>query len=257
MPTIQENSAQWSRYDWPEEGHEWSGPWGDSASMWYGTIYPRIRKYAKGERILEIAPGYGRCTQFLLQCCQRLSVVDLTEKCIASCRQKFAAHAHLDYHVNDGKSLAFVADNSLDFVFSWDSLVHANDEVLAAYLRELSGKLKPGGFGFIHHSNMGSYRDPNTGKLSAESHHWRDTTMSAALFRDYCAENGLHCVAQEILEWETGVMSDAFSLFTRPRQQAFAETRVVENREFFKEVDNLRRINEVYSLPAQRVPQPV
>jgi len=248
MGTIKENLNQWSSYHWNQEGDEWSGPWGGSASMWYGTLLPRIQAVAKGHRFLEIAPGYGRCTQFLLKLCDRLTVVDLTQKCIEACQKKFAEYSHLDYHVNDGKSLEFLEDNSIDFVFSWDSLVHANDEVLASYLRELSKKMKPGGFGFIHHSNLGEYRDPNTGMLTIESQHWRDGTMSAELFREFCARAGLRCVAQEIIEWETGVLSDSMSLFTKSSDmETDGETRIFENREFMLEVENLRRIRDLYS----------
>ena len=40
-------------------------------------------------------------------------------------------------------------------------------EVVAGYLEELSGKLKPGGKGFIHHSNFGEYADSPREPLAA------------------------------------------------------------------------------------------
>lgn len=61
-------------------------------------------------------------------------------------------------YVNDGKSLAMVEDRSVDFAFSFDSLVHVEADVIAAYLNQLGKKLKPGGFTFLHHSNLESYR---------------------------------------------------------------------------------------------------
>ena len=48
-----------------------------------------------------------------------------------------------------------VEDGSIDFVFSFDSLVHVEADVLDAYLDQLARKLTPDGVGFIHHSNMG------------------------------------------------------------------------------------------------------
>ena len=36
--------------------------------------------------------------------------------------------------VNDGRSLAFLDDASVDFVFSWDSLVHADADVCRAFI---------------------------------------------------------------------------------------------------------------------------
>ncbi|MFI5251113.1 MAG: class I SAM-dependent methyltransferase [Bacteroidota bacterium] len=244
MPTIKENLKQWSSYDWSEGGDEWSKPWGDSDTMWYGTIYPRIRAVAESNHILEIAPGYGRCTKHLLKMCKKLTVVDLAEKCIDACKKRFSSCNHIRYFVNDGKSLKFLDDNSIDFVFSWDSLVHANDEVFVTYLTQLAKKMKPGGYGFIHHSNMGSYRDEASGFMTAASHHWRDTTMSAKLFRETCAKVGLHCVSQEIIQWEPGILSDTFSLFTRLIEPRNVETKIFENHQFMNEVENLRRIRE-------------
>jgi hypothetical protein len=51
-----------------------------------------------------------------------------------------------------------VPDDSIDFVFSFDSLVHAEADVMQAYLNQLVRKLKLNGVGFIHHSNIGEYQ---------------------------------------------------------------------------------------------------
>jgi SAM-dependent methyltransferase len=240
MSSIRENKKAWSRYDWKEEGEEWSAPWGNSAAMWNGTIYPRIKSVANVPHILEIAPGYGRCTQYLVNLCERLTVVDLAKNCINFCKKRFSSCSNIEYRVNDGKSLSFLDDNSVDFVFSWDSLVHANDEAISSYLNDLGRKLKPGGHGFIHHSNMASYVDPNSGTLTIENRHWRDTSMSAELFRELCASHGIKCISQEIIDWEPGVLSDAFSLFTRQEGATVEGTKVFENFDFIKEVENVR-----------------
>jgi 2-polyprenyl-3-methyl-5-hydroxy-6-metoxy-1,4-benzoquinol methylase len=247
MPTLKENINQWSSYDWPEDGEEWSKPWGDSSMMWHGTILPRISNVLPADHILEIAPGYGRCTLHLLDLCKKLTVVDLTQKCIDTCKRKFAGHPHINYFVNDGKSLAMLTDESIDFVFSWDSLVHANNEVMELYLQQLAKKMKPGAYGLLHHSNMGQYRDASTGELTLESHHWRDTTMSASLFREYCGKAGLTCISQEIIEWEPGVLSDVLSFFTRGGRSYRGETKIFENHNFINEVQNLRRIYEQFN----------
>ena len=123
----------------------------------------RINRFVPTGTILEIAPGYGRWTQYLQGLCEQLVVVDLTENCIDHCRKRFADLDHITYHVNDGRSLAMIEDESIDFVFSFDSLVHVELDVLEAYLAQLGAKLRPGGAGFIHHSNAGSYRRPQLG----------------------------------------------------------------------------------------------
>ena len=57
---------------------------------------------------------------------------------MAACRRQFADCSHIDYFVNDGKSLAMIADKSIDFAFSFNSLVHVEVDVLEAYLHQLA-----------------------------------------------------------------------------------------------------------------------
>ena len=158
MPTLEENKLAWdTTYPWIQQGEEWSWEWGGSEARGYGSILPRIHAFIPARTILEIAPGFGRWTHYLKGSCGSLIGVDLGENCIRACRQRFAAERHLSFHVNDGKSLAMVADESIDFAFSFDSLVHAEADVIGAYLEQLARKLKTDGIGFIHHSNLGQY----------------------------------------------------------------------------------------------------
>ncbi|MBR8827309.1 MAG: hypothetical protein DSM107014_05285 [Gomphosphaeria aponina SAG 52.96 = DSM 107014] len=50
-----------------------------------------------------------------------------------------------------------IPDDSIDLVFSNDSLVHAEADVIESYLAQLSLKLKVNGVGFIQHSNLGNH----------------------------------------------------------------------------------------------------
>jgi hypothetical protein len=56
-----------------------------------------------------------------------------------------------------GKSLSAVADGSIDFAFSFDSLVHFEVDAMESYLRELACKLSADGVAFLDHSNLGEY----------------------------------------------------------------------------------------------------
>lgn len=248
MATIDENRAQWTNYEWAEGGDEWSACWGRTEFLWYGTIFPRIHGLLPTDNILEIAPGFGRCTQYLLLYCQHLTVVDLTEKCIKACQKRFASSPHIKYIINDGKSLEMLEDNSIDFVFSWDSLVHAESDVLHEYLRYLSFKLKPGGFGFIHHSNIGTFKNLETGKLSVQNLHWRADSMSAELFGKYCRDVGLTCISQELINWGDNILNDCFSLFTREDTKFCGNSKpvIIENTDFMLEAPRAKRLSELY-----------
>ena len=160
--TIQ--SVKWNRltwdvdYSWADGGDNWSEPWGGPEKQWRGAILPRIRAFVPARTCLEIAPGHGRWTQFLKDLCDQLIVVDLSSSCITACEQRFADCPNIRYHVNDGRSLAMLPDGSIDFAFSFDSLVHAEADVLESYLQQLALKMTNDGVGLIHHSNLGQYK---------------------------------------------------------------------------------------------------
>ena len=120
------------KYDWKEAGEEWSQPWGSSAAQWTGTIFPRIRECLPADTILEIAPGFGRWTHYLKDYCNELWAVDKSSDCIEACRQRFASVSHVRCVLNDGRSLSMIPDASVDFVFSFDSFVHPDRDVVEA-----------------------------------------------------------------------------------------------------------------------------
>jgi len=158
MPTKDWNRKIWDgSYSWEQAGDEWSRGWGSPEAQWFGSLYPRFHEYLPVKRVLEIGPGFGRWSQYLLDHCEQLELVDLSASCIDACRKRFASYQNINYHVNDGSSLEMVADNSIDLVFSFDSLVHADAGVMNGYLGEIAKKLSINGVGIIHHSNLGQY----------------------------------------------------------------------------------------------------
>ena len=248
MPTIQDNLL-WARYDWRDRGDEWSEPWGTSAHMWYGTILPRILRAVPCDHILEIAPGHGRCTQFLRLCCRRLSVVDLVPDCIGACRARFGEGAGIEYHVNDGRSLPMIGAASVDLVFSWDSLVHVERDVIESYVDEIARVLRPGGRGFLHHSNLGGAPAGDETAAGGDDHA-RAPSMSAVAFAEACRAAGLHCLSQELIPWGGARMIDCLSFFQRPARGGDASPAppiAMSHPGFPAEVANLRRLSELYA----------
>jgi hypothetical protein len=265
VPTIEQNRWAWDvDYSWPEDGEEWSKLWGGADAQWYDTLLPRIRHFLPTDTLLEIAPGHGRWTGFLKDHCSHLIVVDLSSNCIKACQNTFSSCSHITYHVNDGRSLGMIDDGSIDFVFSFDSLVHAEADVIAGYLKDLAAKLKPSGVGFIHHSHIGSYsrslslirrlppklrnRLQKTGLLPHD--HWRAHSMSAQLFERLCEGVGLTCIGQEVVNWNSRIAIDAFSLFTPKGSVWSRPNRVFRNMRFMQEAENVRRLAQHYSLPS-------
>jgi len=241
------------KYDWKEAGEEWSEPWGSSAAQWDGAILPRIRDCLPAGTILEIAPGFGRWTHFLKDYCDELWAIDKSSECIDACRQRFAADAHVQCCLNDGLSLSMIPDGSVDFVFSFDSFVHTNCDVVEAYLCQLRTKLKIGGKGFIHHSNFGEYvnspreRLPDAlAKPLIKLHildwaHHRNPSMTAELFHVLCEQNGLRCITQELVNWRGRRLIDCLSLFVRSDSAEENATKIIQNPNFMREAARIRR----------------
>lgn len=261
MPTVEENRKEWgARHDWPESGDEWSAGWGGTANLWWGTLRPRLRAFLPTGHILEIAPGYGRVTQFLHPLCEALTVVDLNERCIGACRERFADVPHIRYHVNDGRSLKMVEDRAVDFAISFDSLVHADADVLEDYVRQLATKLKPDGVAFLHHSNAGSYLLPLEGfarrlhvtaigeAISARvNRNWRAADMSLSQFQAICHRAGLRCVAQEKVDWNSKLPNDCFSTVTLPHSRWDRDPRLLGTLGFTREVRRIAALAALYA----------
>lgn len=232
------NRWYWSHYDWPEWGEEWSRPFGGTAGLWFSILYPRLWRRLPAAHALEIGPGFGRISNYLRRMCDRLTLVDLTPRCIEACRRRFAADAHIQYHVNNGVSLGAVGDACVDLAFSFDALPTVRQNVVDAYIRELARVLRPGGWAFIHHGNLGAYASRLTGDEPAEVTGGRRKDQTAARFREVCAESGLWCISQELIPWTgPGMFTDALSLITRPgRGGGGAETQIVERADWGDEV---------------------
>ena len=244
MPTIEQNNELWDeKYEWPEQGDEWSRAWGGVSSQWFGTLLPRLKSFVPASTILEIAPGFGRWTQFLRPLCSKLVLVDVSPKCIAACQRRFAGNEGIQYHVNDGQSLAMVADESVDFAFSFDSLVHVEAPVLVGYLEQLARKLAPHGVGFLHHSNIGAFVNPGTGELAdgMVNRHWRAQSVSAELVRQACNRNALVCLSQEIVNWGGHDLTDTISVVTRTGSKWGQNNVVRYNADFMREAEYLSR----------------
>jgi ubiquinone/menaquinone biosynthesis C-methylase UbiE len=226
-------------------------------------LLARIHAFVPVPTILEIGPGQGRWTQYLKQLCDQLILVDVAAPCIYACRQRFAEESHIAYHVGDGKSLSPIPDHSVDFIFSFDSLVHAEADVLDAYIREFARVLRPDGVGFIHHSNMGTLRPraalaralpPRLRRaliirgLAVNVHAWRALSATGEQFAQSCKDAGLAPIGQERIAWEFGrYLTDAISLFT-PRGSRWERPNVVtSNPDFIAEARLVAAAQAIYA----------
>ena len=188
--TIAQNLATWSTWDWSQCGEEWSNhdhpQW--KQSLVDQVLAPRI---PIGSRVLEIGPGAGRWTQYLVERASRVVLVDLTPRCIELCRQRFAKHNHIEYYVNDGSDLCFIEPSSIDRIWSFDVFVHMLAADVEIYIEQFGVILAQGGQGIIHHGCLGR-RDIG----------WR-SDLTAEGMQAICKRHGLRLLEQ-FQSWDSG-----------------------------------------------------
>jgi ubiquinone/menaquinone biosynthesis C-methylase UbiE len=196
---------------WSDGGHEWSKSFGTTENLWNNYIFDDIKEY-RGKKILEIAPGYGRMTQFLSILASELLVVDLNENCIKKTKEKLGHHV-LGYFVNNGNDLPHIKDNSQDLVFSFDSFVHIHKNVIDDYIGEIYRVLKPGGKSYIHHSWLMGGQDNSFLNFAGRA------SMTPDVFKSLVEKHNMKVVEQKTIkfeplgEWDG---TDSITIFEKP-----------------------------------------
>jgi SAM-dependent methyltransferase len=238
MPTEKWNQSTWgAEENWKKflDGEQWSHAWGGSHAQWYGLILPRISRFIPCDDILEIAPGYGRWTKFLIHNCNSFTAVDISTPSINHCTKIWGDRGQ--FIQTDGKSLPL--KNKFDFVFSFDSLVHVEYEVIRSYIKEILNVIKDNGFAFIHHSNLYEFR-----KNLPDNIHARALSVSAEHVRTWVQEFGGKTVIQEKVNWGTTKLIDCFTLFTTASNSTHPITTILDNDNL---MDNASHINQFIS----------
>jgi SAM-dependent methyltransferase len=247
MADLNWNKSTWETdYDWGEAGEEWSTAWGGSEAHWFGSIYPRLHRFLPAQRILEIAPGFGRWTKLLIPLCTEFVGIDLSEKCIDACRNRFASATHARFFANDGYSLDAAPERTFDLIFSFDSLVHAEYPVLKSYIPQLLAKLSSGGVAFIHHSNLLAFNN------TIGAPHSRGVTVSADAVADLIYRDGGTILIQEIVNWSEDHLIDCLTLFARHDSYPSAKPVRLINPLFMAEAKLIRNFQSPYSTLSRR-----
>jgi SAM-dependent methyltransferase len=176
----------WSAYDWSGLGDEWN-----ASPEWKQALIDEVlaRWIPDGVTVLEIGPGAGRWSQALAERAPRLVLVDVSERPLELCRERFAGEERVRCVISSGGDLPGVEDGSIGAVWSFDVFVHVAPRDQAAYLGEIARVLAPGGLAVVHHAdgrNRGRLRSPVG---------WR-SPMSRGLFATLAAERGLQVESQ-------------------------------------------------------------
>jgi SAM-dependent methyltransferase len=173
-PTL--NKAIWETWDWSVQGDEWT-----QSPQWKDSVRHAVleRELPTDADFLEIGPGAGRWTEYLLERARRYEGIDISNSCVEYCRNRFGDDSRATFTLGSGHDLVNVADNSIDAIWSFDAFVHINATEVEGYIGEFARVLRPNGVAVIHHGGVG-------GAMGG----WR-SNLTAKAFHDMVCKHGL------------------------------------------------------------------
>jgi len=103
--------------------------------------------------VLEIGPGGGRYTQYLLSA-KQLILVELNPEFFPYLTKRFKGHvSKFRFYRTKGYELHGIDTSYVDFVVSFGTFVHIEPEGIYEYLKNIKRVLKPGGIVAIQYAN--------------------------------------------------------------------------------------------------------
>jgi len=102
---------------------------------------------------LEIGPGGGRWTQYLLNF-KKLYLLDLNKEFFPYLKKRFQNLQNISYHQTNGVDFPEVPKKSIDFLFSFGTFVHLDQEIIIEYLDNMKNILKENSNIVLNYSDM-------------------------------------------------------------------------------------------------------
>jgi ubiquinone/menaquinone biosynthesis C-methylase UbiE len=131
-------------------GMQWGDPQTNPALRWVRDHY--LLPYVNPDHAaVEIGPGGGRWTRYLLGFSE-LYTVDYHQELLDELERNFRT-PNLHLVKNNGTDFPGIADQSIDFLFSFGVFVHLDLDIIEAYLRSIPRILKPNGCAVIQYSD--------------------------------------------------------------------------------------------------------
>ncbi len=158
--------ATWGRYpgDWSSDaslnlgartlGEEWGGP------AFADYIIELVGEYLGAERdVLELGCGGGKFSLRLAPKCRSLLCTDISSEMIEHTRAGFAARntgQDVSFQVLNGVDFDGIAASSVDFIFSYDVMLHLQPQNVFSYLLDARRVLRENGVFMLHQINLSS-----------------------------------------------------------------------------------------------------
>ncbi len=128
--------------------------WGDPGDGKRGAVRDWVRENVPGRRVMEIGHGGGRWTrQYIGWGPLELVLVDGTPAAKTATEVQIKGPViQPTYHVSRTGHVPQVADEGIDYVFSFDSFIHFDRELVETYVKTIARVLHPDGVATIHYA---------------------------------------------------------------------------------------------------------
>ena len=160
------------------------------------TIYKMFSRLDL-DNVIELAVGHGRHVKMYEQKANHIVLVDILQKNIDFCRERFKDNPKIDYYCNNGYNLSELNDNEYSALFTYDAMVHFEMMDIFEYLKDIYRVLRKDGMALFHHSNNTSdYKNSFFTATQGRSY------MSKDIFAYLAYRAGFEIVEQQIIDWD-------------------------------------------------------
>lgn len=147
-------------------------------------------------RVIELACGHGRHVEYYFNRAEEITLVDILQKNIDICKQRFGNHEKVKFYKNNGYDLKELNSNYYTALFSYDAIVHFELIDIYSYLKDIYRVLAKGGRALIHHSNY--HMDYKADFCNAPASR---NFMSKECFAYLAHRAGFTILEQKVIDW--------------------------------------------------------
>ncbi len=150
------------------------------------------------DNVIELACGRGRHVMKYYEKANHITLVDILEKNISICKERFKGYDNISYYKNSGFDLKELKNEEYSALFTYDAMVHFELFDIYDYLKETYRVLRQGGKALFHHSNLAL--EPDQSFKNAHNPGGR-SFMDRKLFAYLANKAGLEIVEQQVIDW--------------------------------------------------------
>lgn len=158
-------------------------------------IYPLFCKLDL-TNVIELACGRGRHVGQYIEKSNSVTLVDILEKNINICKDRYKTYDKIHFYCNNGFNLEQLPSEQYTALFCYDAMVHFEMLDIYEYLRDIYRVLVKGGRVLIHHSNY----DKDYTASFINSPHGR-SYMNASIFAYLATRCGFRILEQKLINW--------------------------------------------------------